>query len=86
VAAAIAGVPPSTLKDVLVGRGWVVIDETENVWLLADGKDPRSEPVAIPKHGDVVDPEVMDSVSHRTGDLSRAVLDAVRNHVAAQTP
>jgi hypothetical protein len=71
--AAIAGLPPKSLRDSLEAHGWEVIDETENIWLMADPKDPKAEPVPIPKHGDVVDPEVMDSVCHRVPWLMRAV-------------
>ena len=76
--AAIAGIPPKSLHDALVASGWHMIDETDNVWLMVDGTDPKAEPVPIPKHGDVVDPDVMDSVCHR----APGVMGAVSKHVA----
>jgi hypothetical protein len=84
--AAIAGVPPKSLHDILVANGWTVIDETENAWLFADGKDPKSEPVPVPKHGDVVDPEVMDNVCHRSPGLTQAVMGAGRTAKPASAP
>jgi hypothetical protein len=80
--AAIAGIPPQELHDALKAQGWHAIDETENMWLMVDGKDPKSEPVPIPKHGDTVDPEVMDSVCHRAPGL----MGAVSRHVAKKVP
>jgi hypothetical protein len=75
--AAIAGIPPRQLYDALEASGWQKIDETDNVWLIVDPKDPKGLPVPIPKHGDVVDPEVMDSVCHR----APGVMGAVTRHV-----
>jgi hypothetical protein len=72
--AAIAGISPRSLHDILLRNGWTVIDETENVWLFVDGNAPKSEPVPVPKHGDVVDPEVMDSVCHHSPGLTQAVM------------
>jgi hypothetical protein len=63
-----------------------VVDETEHVWLLVDGKDPKAEPLPIPKHGDEVEPEVLDSLAHRSPGLSQAIMGAVRKHVAPKTP
>ena len=83
--AAIAGLPPKTLRDLLLEQGWIVIDETENMWLLAPTDDPHGEPVPIPKHCDTVDPEIMDWVAHRSPGLTKAVMGAVRKHVS-QTP
>lgn len=82
--AAIAGLPPETLKRVLEENNWEIIDETQNIWLLAEKSNPRSVPISIPKHGDVVDPEVMDYVAHHSRGLTDAVLDAVRRYVATQ--
>lgn len=80
----VAGLPPRELRDVLAANGWAVIDETDHNWLLADSTVPNAEPVLVPKHGDVVDPEVMDSVCHRTGRLTKAIMDAVQRHVSGQ--
>ena len=77
--ASIAGIPPEALKDVLIENGWEIIDETENMWLLAKG--PKGEPLPIPKHCDEVDPEIMDAVAHQTG-LSGPIHRAVQKHVA----
>lgn len=83
--AAISGLPPKTVYDLLVSHGWRAIDETENVWLMIDPKDPKCEPLPLPKHGDLVDPEVMDWLAHSSG-LGRAVFGAVAKHYAAPTP
>ncbi len=61
-------------------HGWTVIDETEHNWLLAEGQ--TSEPMLIPKHGDVVGPEIMESLAHRTG-LSGPLHKAVQKHLSA---
>jgi hypothetical protein len=84
--AAIAGLPPETVRDILVAQGWIVIDETENAWLLADGNDPQSAPLPLSKHGDVVDPEVMDWLMHQVPGVRPAIVRAVGAHVAPAKP
>ncbi len=80
--AAVAGIPPRDLHDLLLSHGWTVIDETENMWLVVDENDPTCEPLPIPKHCDSVDSNVMDWVTTRSPGLTRAVMGAVRKHVA----
>ena len=84
--AAVAGIPPKDLCDVLLANGWKIIDETENVWLLVDSNDRKAPPLPLSKHGDEVDPEGMDWVAHRSPGLGRAVMGAVRKHVAKPPP
>ena len=43
--AAVAGIPPKDLCDVLLANGWKIIDETENVWLLVDSNDRKAPPL-----------------------------------------
>lgn len=72
--------PPKALKDALVSAGFDVIDETEHNWLLADANDPKAEPILVPKHGDEVTSEVMESLLGRPQRVGQAILDALRNN------
>lgn len=58
---AIACVPPEILKLVLEKRGYKVTRETKYNWTLVpeEDTDDSSEPIIIPKRGDLVSVEIM---------------------------
>jgi hypothetical protein len=55
---AVAPIPPIALKDILCLHGYRVTAEDDFNWSLVD-KNPNSEPIIIPKIGDLVALDVM---------------------------
>jgi hypothetical protein len=56
---AVAPIPPGALKTILEMYGFVVIAEDGFNWVLEDPKQADSEPIVIPKIGELVAVEVM---------------------------
>lgn len=59
MAPAVAPIPPGALKTILELYGFEVIAEDDFNWVLAEPHVPESEPIIIPKLGDLVALEVM---------------------------
>jgi hypothetical protein len=59
MAPAVAPIPPGALKTILELYGFKVSAEDDFNWVLVDPKQTDSEPVVIPKIGDLVAVEVM---------------------------
>jgi len=57
--AVLAPIPPLALKRILELYGFKVISEDEFNWLLADPGQPSSEPIALPKMGELVAIDIM---------------------------
>jgi len=56
---AVAPIPPEALKRILELYGFEVIAEDDFNWVLADPKNPVSEPIILPKLGELVDIDIM---------------------------
>jgi hypothetical protein len=56
---AVAPIPPRALKDILCLHGYTLIAEDEYNWSLTDKTQEKSEPIIIPKIGDLVALDVM---------------------------
>lgn len=56
---AVAPIPPNALKEILCLHGYRVIAEDEYNWSLADRAQEKSEPIIVPKIGDLVALDVM---------------------------
>ncbi|SRR5258708_39193942 len=56
---AVAPIPPTALKQILELYGYVVIAEDDFNWVLSESKNEISEPIIIPKAGDLVAIDIM---------------------------
>ena len=59
MAPAVAPIPPGALKAILELFGYKVIAEDDFNWVLADSTQTESEPIIIPRLGELVAVEVM---------------------------
>ena len=51
---AVAPIPPEALRDILCLHGYRVIAEDQYNWSLTDTTQDKSEPIIVPKIGDLV--------------------------------
>jgi hypothetical protein len=56
---AVAPIPPGALKTILELYGFVVLAEDEFNWIISDPNPRDSEPIIVPKIGELVSVEVM---------------------------
>jgi hypothetical protein len=56
---ALAPISPLALKQILELHGFKVISEDQFNWLLADPASPTSEPIVLPRMGELVAIDVM---------------------------
>lgn len=57
--AVLAPIPPLALKQILELYGFKLLSEDDYNWLLTDPSQPNSEPIVLPKMGELVAIDVM---------------------------